>query len=103
MASLMAVENIDRNRLRSLLVPDERIVVSRPPRSSRAADIVFLSPDEYAYISDEQTVTAGLLERNPTKQAEKFGVMAHVYSTYESRSHPEDESRWPAASSRSTC
>jgi hypothetical protein len=94
---------LDRNRLRSLFVPDGRIVVSRPPRFSRAADIIFLSPDEYANISDAQTVTGGFLTKTLPSQVEKSGVMAHLYSTYESRSHPEDESRWPAASSRSNC
>ena len=81
---------LDRNRLRSLFVPDGRIVVSREPRSSRAADVTFLSPDEYANLSDAHTVTAGFFDRNHANQVEKFGVMAHVYSMYESRSHPED-------------
>ena len=81
---------LDRNRLRSLFVPDGRIVTSREPRSSRAADVIFLSPDEYADMSDAATVTAGFFDRNLANQVEKFGVMAHVYSSYESRSHPED-------------
>jgi hypothetical protein len=81
---------LDRNRLRSLFVPDGRIVVSREPSSSRAADVTFLSPDEYTNISDAYTATAGFFDRSPANQVETFGVMAHVYSTYESRSHPED-------------
>jgi hypothetical protein len=81
---------LDRNRLRSLFVPDGRIVNSRTPRSSRPADVTFLSPDEYANISDAHTATAGFFDRNLANQVEKFGVMAHVYSTYESRSHLED-------------
>ena len=81
---------LDRNRLRSLFVPDGRIVAIREPRSDRAADVIFLSPDDYANLSDAHTVKEGFFERNPANQVEKFGVMAHVYSMYESRSHPED-------------
>jgi hypothetical protein len=81
---------LDRNRLRSLFVPGGRIVLSREPRTSRPADVTFLSPDEYANLSDGYTATAGFFDRNLANQVEKFGVMAHVYSTYESRSHPED-------------
>lgn len=81
---------LDRNRLRSLFVPGGRIVLSREPRTSRPADVTFLSPDEYANLSDAYTATAGFFDRNLANQVEKFGVMAHVYSTYESRSHPED-------------
>ena len=44
-----------------------------------------LSPDEYAAISDSQTVSKGFFDRNLANQIERFGVMAHVYSTYESR------------------
>jgi hypothetical protein len=76
---------LDRDRLRSLFVPTGRIVVGRPPRSSGAADVIFLSAEEYAAISDSQTVSRGFFDRNLANQIERFGVMAHVYSTYESR------------------
>ncbi len=79
---------LNRDRLRSLFVPAGRIVASRPPGSSRAADVIFLSPDEYADISDSQTVSKGFFDRNLANQIERFGVMAHVYSTYESRFDP---------------
>jgi hypothetical protein len=79
---------LNRDRLRSLFVPSGRIVVSRPPVSSRAADVVILLPEEYAAISDSQTVSQGFFDRNLANQIERFGVMAHVYSTYESRSDP---------------
>ena len=62
----------------------------REPRSDRAADVIFLSPDDYANLSDAHTVKEGYFDRNSANQVEKFGVMAQVYSTYEARSHPED-------------
>ena len=76
---------LDRNRLRSLFIPSGRIVVGRPASSSRAADVRILSPEEYAAISDLQTVSKGFFDRNLANQIERFGVMAHVFSTYESR------------------
>ena len=63
---------------------------SIPPNSSRAADVRFLSPEEHAAISDAHTVASGFFDRNPANQVERFGAMAHVYSTFESRSHLED-------------
>jgi hypothetical protein len=81
---------LDQNRLRSLFVPGGRIVSSVPANSTRAADVRFLSPEEYAAISDAQTVRSGFFDRNPANQIERFGEMAHVYSTFESRSHLDD-------------
>jgi hypothetical protein len=88
--STTAGGKIDRNRLRSLFVPDARIVVGLPPHSGHAADAIFLTPDEYAARSDDQTVTAGFFDRSLANEVERFGVVAHVYSMYESRSHLED-------------
>ncbi|MBV8216744.1 MAG: hypothetical protein JOZ08_26290 [Verrucomicrobia bacterium] len=81
---------LDRVRLRSLFVPAGRIVSSRAPSSSQAADLKFLSPDEYAALSDSQTVSKGFFDRNLANEIERFGVMAHVYSAYESRFNRDD-------------
>jgi hypothetical protein len=50
--------------------------------------IHFHKASEYADISDSQTVSKGFFDRNLANQVERFGVMAHVYSTYESRFDP---------------
>ena len=81
---------LDRVRLRSLFVPAGRIVATRAPSPSQAADVVFLSPDEYAALSDSQTVSKGFFDHNLVNKIERFGVMAHVYSTYESRLNRDD-------------
>jgi len=81
---------LDRNRLRSLFVPQGRIAVGLPPRGSRQADIVFMSLEDYADRSDAATATDGFFDRNPANQVERFGVMAHVYAFYESRSNTQD-------------
>ena len=81
---------LDRVRLRSLFVPDGRIVAIRAPSASQSADVKFLSPDQYATISDSQTVSKGFFDHNLANQIERFGVMAHVYSSYESRFNRDD-------------
>jgi hypothetical protein len=81
---------LDQNRLRSLFVPGGRIVSNVPRDSAGVADLRFLSPDEYAAISDAYTAKSGFFDSNPANQIEKFGVMAHVYSMFESRSHVDD-------------
>jgi hypothetical protein len=76
---------LDRDRLRSLFVSTGRIAVGRSPSSSRPADVIFLSPEEYAAMADSQTASKGFFDRNLANQIGRFGVMAHAYSTYESR------------------
>jgi hypothetical protein len=88
--SVPAGDKLDQNRLRSLFVPGGRIAVSMPANASRAADVCFLSPEEYAALSDTGTATEGFFDRNLSNQVEKFGVMAQVYSAFESRTHLED-------------
>lgn len=81
---------LDRNRLRSLFVPEGRIAAGRPPTASHPADAIILTLDEYASHSDAQTVADGFFDKNLANQVEQFGVMAHVYSAYESRNHLDD-------------
>ncbi len=81
---------LDQNRLLSLFAPDGRIAIGLEPKPSRAADVIFLSPVQYANSSDAYTATHGFFDHNLANQVEHFGVMAHVYSTYESRSNPSD-------------
>jgi hypothetical protein len=81
---------LDRQRLNSLFVPDGRIAIGLEPEADHRADVLFLSPDEYAALSDKHTAAKGFFDRNLANQVERFGVMAHVYSTYESRNDPGD-------------
>jgi len=81
---------LDRSRLQSLFVPDGRIAIGIEPKSSRPADVLFLTPAQYAESSDTCTATHGFLDHNLANQVDRFGVMAHVYSSYESRSNPAD-------------
>ena len=88
--STSAGGRLDQTRLRSLFAPGGRIAANVPPNSSCTADVRFLSPEEYAAISDSQTVTSGFFDSNPANQIERLGEMAHVYSTFESRTNLDD-------------
>ncbi|MBE7158149.1 MAG: hypothetical protein INR62_06895 [Rhodospirillales bacterium] len=81
---------LDRARLHSLFVPSGRIAVGLPPEGTHPANVIFLSLDQYADGSDAQTAKEGFFDANPANRVEQFGVMAHVYSTYESRARMED-------------
>ena len=61
-----------------------------PSEQGRPADVVFESLDQFADIGDAYTMTKGFFDRNVANHVQQFGVMAHVYSTYESRSLPSD-------------
>jgi hypothetical protein len=80
-----------------------RIVVSREPRSSPASDIIFLSPDEHANISDAHTATEGFFDRTLPIRSESSASWHTCIQRTNLGLIPKMQSRWPAASSRSNC
>lgn len=82
---------LNRLRLRSLFVPDGRIASAVAPEPGHPADVVFMTPDQYADLSDAATRKSGFFDKNIANHIQTFGVMAHVYATYESRASPEDK------------
>ncbi len=81
---------LDRDRLRRLFTPSGHIVVAVPPAPGRTADVVILSPDGYADLSDRTTARQGFFDHVISNRVERFGVMAHVYSAYGSRHAASD-------------
>jgi hypothetical protein len=81
---------LDRERLRSLFVPDGRIEVPLVGEAGQATDVVFLTPDEYADSSDRSTAESGFFDHMIAAHVQRFGVMAHVWTSYESRNRAED-------------
>ena len=84
------VGTLDRERLRSLFVPDGRIELPLPASGSRTTDVVFVSPDAYADMSDATTKNDGFFDHLIAMQVERFGVIAHVFASYESRKNQND-------------
>jgi hypothetical protein len=81
---------LDRERLRSLFVPDGRVEIPIPASGTQATDVVFMRPEQYAEMSDGATKSSGFFDHALAMQTEQFGVMGHVYAAYESRTDPKD-------------
>ena len=81
---------LDRQRLLSLFVPDGRIEIPLPGSGTQTTDVVFVSPDAYADMSDAATKNEGFFDHAVATHIQHFGVMAHVYAAYESRKNPND-------------
>ena len=86
---------IDNKRLASLFIPGGRIVIGVDPKPGRLADVVLVSPNEYADSFNRAMKASsgregGFFDRVVANRVEHFGIMAHVYSSYESRESPSD-------------
>lgn len=75
----------DWDRMRSLFLPDARLIPSRLDRDTHRADAIVLSIDGYIERSSPLMTSSGFFERGIHNQVEQFGNIAHVWSTYESR------------------
>ena len=89
--SAPAGAKLNRERLNSLFVPGGRILTAIPPKGTTPAQVRIMSPYEYADASDRFTTKNGFFDHVLHNRVEKFGLMAHVYSAYESRNDLRDE------------
>jgi len=80
----------DWNRMRTLFLPDARLIPARPAKDSPNADAVLLSIDDYIARSSGNMTTNGFFERGIANRVEQFGNIVHVWSTYESRHDAAD-------------
>ncbi len=85
----------DWDRFRSLFHPDGVLVPTAPTEAGGRAPSV-LTPDEFADRSAEAMRTApifqgkGFYETEAARRVERYGSIAHVWSTYESRLDPAE-------------
>lgn len=79
----------DWDRMRSLFTPDAALIPTRIDASGNA-DTVVLSIDEYIQRSGPTMAANGFYERTIHNEAEQFGNIVHVWSTYESRHDPSE-------------
>jgi hypothetical protein len=79
------------DRFRSLFVPGARLIpTGRNPQTGEVASRV-RTPEEYISRSAPLLEQNGFFEREISRRTEKFGNIAHLFSTYESRHKAEDE------------
>jgi hypothetical protein len=79
----------DWNRMRSLFIPEGRLMAVGPKKEGgfgyRLMDV-----ESYIKASGTYLETNGFFEREVSRVVEKYGQIAHVFSTYESRHKAED-------------
>jgi hypothetical protein len=79
----------DWDRFRNLFAPGARLIPAAPRRDGSAP--VALSPDDYVQRVSDRFMKDGFFEREVSKRSDRFGTVAHVFSTYESRRARDDE------------
>ena len=80
----------DWDRMRSLFIPDARLIPSRVNKDTQQVDAIVLSIDGYIARSSSTMTTNGFFEHSIHDEVEQFGNIAHVWSTYESRHNADD-------------
>ncbi len=79
----------DWDRMRSLFIPEGRLMAVGPKKEGgfgyRVMDV-----DGYIKASGNYLETNGFFEREVSRVVERFGEIAHVFSTYEARNKAED-------------
>lgn len=84
-----AGEPRDIRRFRSLFLPGARLIPTTPdPKGGTTAQV--LDIDQYFKYANEHFKVAGFYEREATRRTDRFGNIAHVFSTYESRHAADD-------------
>lgn len=78
------------DRFRSLFVPGARLIPTFPRPTGEVISRV-ATPEEYIQRSAPLLEKNGFFEREISRRVEKFGNIAHIFSTYDSRHKAEDE------------
>jgi hypothetical protein len=78
-----AGEARDWDRMRSLFLPEARLIPSGPAQDGSTRYLIW-SPEEYISAAGGQLEANGFFEREAFRIEERFGNIAHVFSTYES-------------------
>ena len=81
----------DWNRFRSLFHPAARMIPTAKNPNTGAVGARAFTPEEYIQRSEPFMMKEGFYEREKARQAETFGNIAHVFSTYESFRKPDDK------------
>jgi hypothetical protein len=80
----------DWDRMRSLFIPDARLIPATTSATSGHTDAVVLTIDSYIARSQGRMTTNGFFEHSIHNEIEQFGNIVQVWSTYESRHNADD-------------
>src|SRR5580704_17874023 len=79
----------DWDRMRSLFIPDARLIPSSTGKNGHT-DAIILTIDDYIARSNGRMTSAGFFEHSVHNETEQFGNIVQVWSTYESRHNADD-------------
>jgi len=79
----------DWDRMRSLFIPDARLIPATAGKDGHA-DAIILTIDGYIARSSGRMTSAGFFEHSIHNETEQFGNIVQVWSTYESRHSADD-------------
>ena len=77
------------DRMLSLFHPEARLIPTGCDTAGRCRGRI-MTPDEYRQRADSMLVASGFQEREIRRRTERFGNVAHVWTTYESYRRGED-------------
>ena len=81
----------DWDRMRSLFVPNARLMPAVPRQGGAGTAVRVLSVDDYIALSGPMLEQNGFFEREIKRVSESYGNIMHLFSTYESRRVATDE------------
>ena len=81
----------DWDRFRSLFIPGARLIPTGARPTGEVGSRV-LTVEDYVQRAGASFEKQGFFEREVSRQMEKFGNIAHIFSTYESR-HAKDDAK----------
>jgi hypothetical protein len=87
-----AGEERDWDRERSLFYPGARLIPTAKDAGTSDSNLEpqMLEVEDYIARARAYFGTTGFYEKEIARRTEQFGRIAHVWSTYESRHHPDD-------------
>jgi hypothetical protein len=75
----------DWDRMRGLFVPGARLIPCRPKGADGKVAVAILTVEDYIARSGPTLVEKGFVERQVARRVDRFGHLAQVFSTYETR------------------
>lgn len=80
----------DWDRMRSLFVPDARLIPARVVKATGHIDAIIVTVDGYIERSNGRMLSDGFFEHSIHNEIEQFGNIVQIWSTYESRHNADD-------------
>jgi hypothetical protein len=75
----------DWNRFHSLFAEDARLIAVRVPKDGGKPTLAVMTPKDYEERAGKHFLEHGFFEHEIGRKTDSFGMMTHIYTTYESR------------------